>query len=200
MDTPIQIYRLLVVDDNPAIHEDFKKILKPHDKSEKKILHDDLKNKLFGEETKVKSQNMPLYQIDSAFDGEEGLKMIKNAVELKKPYALVFLDVLMPPGLDGIETMKHVWDLDRNIQVVICTAYSEYSWEQIFTLFGYNDNFLILKKPFESIEIRQLALCLTKKWTLNQKAGHRYDQLCDEIYDETSKLDKLMKDLKKQLD
>lgn len=184
----LQPFRLLVVDDNPDIHDDFKKILLDANKSTEDQNLQRIESKLFKEESK---SHIYHYKIDSAYQGDEALKLIKESIHQKQPYALVFMDVLMPPGEDGIETTKQVWELDPNIQVVICTAYADYSWEGIVEKLGISDRYVILKKPFDAIEIRQLAASLTRKWVLNQQAGHRFDSLNDEIIEETKKLKKM---------
>lgn len=96
----------------------------------------------------------------------------------------------MPPGLDGIETIKKIWELDKEIQVVICTAFSDYTWENTIEHLGISDSFLILKKPFDSIAVRQLASALTKKWQLMQDAKVRTDFLEKAVQERTSSLQK----------
>lgn len=187
----IETYRLLIVDDNESIHNDLKKILLQNTDIEKEMIMQELKSQLF--EEKKEERSLPFnYEIDSAFQSSEAIEFVKNSLEQKQGYALAFVDVLLPPGNDGIETTKSLWDLDPNIQVVICTAYAEYSWNALINLFGINDNFLILKKPFESIEIRQMVCCLTQKWKLAQQVGHKYDRLREKTLEESEKLKKLL--------
>lgn len=175
---PTEPLNILIVDDVPSIHEDFKKILLPQE--ERKTLND-LKHSLFND--KKKSQNFNNYAIESAMNGAQALAMVENAFEKNKRYALVFMDVMMPIGWDGIETAKRIWEVDSDVQIVICSAFSDYSWEAIIEKLGINDNFLILKKPFEKIEISQMACCLTQKWLISQSPGHKYDKLHQEIVD-----------------
>ena len=140
-------FRILVIDDNPAIHLDFMKILKTEASSEL----DGLNKELF-DESETKS-SLPNFQIDVASQGQEGVRYIENALKNQRPYSLAFVDIRMPPGWDGIETVKHIWALDKNIQIVICTAYSDYSWEETVAHLGETDNLLILKKPFDNISV-----------------------------------------------
>ncbi|HEV2331054.1 MAG TPA: ATP-binding protein, partial [Verrucomicrobiae bacterium] len=83
----------------------------------------------------------------------------------------------MPPGWDGVETIDRLWKVYPPIQAVVCTAYSDYSWHDIIGRFGHTDNLLILKKPFETVEVLQLAHALTRKWALGQHARLRMDEL-----------------------
>lgn len=83
---------------------------------------------------------------------------------------MAFVDVRMPPGWDGVETAAHLWEAAPDLQVVICTAYSDYSWDEMIGQFGTNDRLVILKKPFDNIEVLQLACALTEKWRLQKEA------------------------------
>lgn len=179
-------YRILIVDDNRSIHEDYLKILAPKKFAVENQQFAQLDAELFEKEEK-QSRSIE-YEIDSAYQGEEALNMVRVACAAERPYALIFMDVLMPPGWDGIETIKRIWEVDRLVSVVICTAHADRSWEDLVDHLGINDKFLILKKPFENIEVRQLACCLTQKWQLSHQAGSKYDRLTQEIMTEREKL------------
>ncbi|HEX7859741.1 MAG TPA: response regulator [Verrucomicrobiae bacterium] len=160
------MHRILVIDDNPAIHNDIRKILARPEAGSTTL--EDAETLLFGE-TQEEDKRI-FFDIDSAFQGQEGLELVKRALEAKNPYALAFVDVRMPPGWDGIETISRIWEVYPELQVVICTAYSDYSWEDITRKVGRSDSVLILKKPFDNIEVLQMAHALTKKWFLTQEA------------------------------
>ena len=110
------------------------------------------------------------FELDSAYQGQEGFEMVKGALAENRPYALAFVDVRMPPGWDGIETIARIWEVDPELQIVVCTAYADYSWEAMRAKVGQPDSLLVLKKPFDNIEVQQLAHALTKKWLLNFQA------------------------------
>ena len=103
--------------------------------------------------------------------------MVRKAVEAGRPYATAFVDVRMPPGWDGIETVARMWEVQPDLQIVICTAYSDYSWEDMMRRFGRSDNLLILKKPFDNVEVLQLAHALTKKWQVTEQAALRMEEM-----------------------
>lgn len=156
--------RILIVDDNKNIHLDFYNVLK-EDSLDNSIEDDEAF--LFNKKThSVFKHAVDSYVIDSAYQGKEALELVSKSIETGVPYTLAFVDIQMPPGWDGIETIKQMWRVDPNIQIVICSAYSEHSWNDIAEQLGVSDNLLILKKPFEPIEIRQLASALTRKWEL----------------------------------
>ncbi len=165
--------RILIIDDNPAIHDDIRKILGSEGKS-----HDALaqtKELLFG------GNPLPLdesgFEIVSAFQGQEGLEKVKEAEEAGRPFALMFVDMRMPPGWDGVETIKRIWQLYPQLQVVVCTAYSDYSWGEMIEHIGKSDSMVILKKPFDNIEVMQLAHALTEKWNLTHEVKGRLKNL-----------------------
>lgn len=179
--------RILIIDDNQEIQQDFIKILSKADASEKTEM-DDIGKSLFGEEV-VKKSLLPEFVIDVASQGKEGVERILTAKNEGKPYSLAFVDIRMPPGWDGIETIKHIWEIDKDIQIVICTAYSDYSWEETIEALGEGENLLILKKPFDYIAVRQLAMTLTKKWALLQQTREQTKELEEKVKERTKSLE-----------
>lgn len=178
-------FRIIVIDDNPAIHQDFIKILTTRAATPDL---DIMEEEIFGNLPTAKNLMLPHFKIDTASQGQEGVKRIKEALEEGKPYALAFVDIRMPPGWNGIETIKHIWALDPNIQVVICTAFSDYTWEETVKELGMSDNLLILKKPFDTVSVRQLASALTRKWQLMQEVRNYTKSLEKNIQERTSSL------------
>ncbi len=170
--------RLLIIDDNPAIHNDIRNILIDEDQSTD---FNEAASALFGESTA--SQPSENYEIDSAHQGQEGYEKVIQAVDSNRPYACAFVDMRMPPGWDGLETIAHLWQKDPDLEIVICTAYSDYSWSDIVGRLGQTDQLLILKKPFDASEVRQLASCLTRKRYLAEQArieNRRLEGIVDE--------------------
>ena len=176
--------RILIVDDTPAIHEDFRKLFEVPGPSAQTLAT--ATAALFPDALPAEAQ--PVFELDSAFQGQEALQRVRAARQSGQPYALAFVDVRMPPGWDGIETIACLWEVDPELQVVICTAYSDYSWEQILARLGHSDRLLILKKPFEKIEVLQLALTLTHKWHLAQRARARMEELDAAVQQRTQEL------------
>ena len=116
------------------------------------------------------------FELQSALQGQQALAMVEEAVRGGQRFSMAFVDVRMPPGWNGIETIQRLWQVDPDLEVVICTAYSDYSWREIVAQLGHTDRFLILKKPFEAVEVRQLAMTLTAKAALRQAQA---DQLAN---------------------
>ena len=165
-----RLSRILVVDDNKDIHEDIKYILDSSDHSDNSLETRFLKDELFGEEADSEKFVVNIkYRIDDAYQGEEAIRMVESAQIEKYPYALIFMDVRMPPGIDGIKAIEEIWKIEPNTEVVICTAYSDYSWEQILSKLGQNDHLLFIKKPFDNVSVKQIALTSTTKWKLQRQ-------------------------------
>lgn len=188
--------RILVVDDNPAIHEDFRKVLVGNDQGADAI--DLAETALFGE-SDLKPR-LDAYELEFASQGQEALEKVQAAVEAKQPYAMAFVDVRMPPGWDGVETTIHLWKAAPDLQIVICTAYSDYSWDEMVEKVGQSDRLVILKKPFDNVEVLQLASAMTEKWRLQQEAKLRLDELETIINARTAELKQSISILQQNVD
>jgi len=158
MSNPESKRRVLVIDDSESIHRDFRRVLCPEPIKGRDEL-DMLEGALFGEESASGSSPTELeFELDSAFQGEEGLAKVEQALAGGKPYAVTFLDYRMPPGWNGVQTLRHLWKVDPSMPVVFCSAYSDYSWEELRREFGELHRLVELKKPFNGRELRRLAL------------------------------------------
>ncbi len=162
------VKRILLADDNVSIHKDFRDILVNKEPRSESI--QSLESELFGMTEERGAQSIEYkYIIDSAYQGEEAVELVDKAVKEEFPYSLIFMDVRMPPGIDGLKAIQKIWSQHPDTEIVICTAYSDYTWDEIVTLFGRTDHLLFIKKPFNNVEIKQIALTLSTKWELNQE-------------------------------
>jgi two-component system, NtrC family, sensor kinase len=161
--------RVLVIDDAPSIHQDFRKILEsPPGGADL----DETESELFGLAARPHG-----FEVDSAYQGREGLRMVEAALGQGRPYAMAFVDMRMPPGWDGVETVERIWQADPHLQIVICTAYSDHPWDEVLARLDVQDRLLIVKKPFDMIEVSQLARTLTAKWSLARQAAAQVNAL-----------------------
>lgn len=181
MNTP-ENRRILLVDDMVSIHQDFRKILAdseaPSDLSEDEAI-------LFGDKVRTASAR---FELDSAYQGTEAADKVRAAVLAGLPYAMAFVDMRMPPGWDGVETIEHLWQEDPALQVVICTAFTDYSWTEVLARLDVRDRLLILKKPFEAIEVYQFGNALTAKWRVTKQAAFKMNALEQAVEERTRDL------------
>lgn len=175
--------RILVIDDNESIHEDFRKILVPTKDSDSL---DQARVALFGETPSLPPQEH--YELEFADQGREGLGLVQNAQREGHPYAMAFVDMRMPPGWDGLETIEHLWYVAPDLEIVVCTAYADHPWEDVSRRIGNTDKLLILLKPFNSIEVVQLANSLTKKWNLTHSLNLQIECLASCVNQRTAEL------------
>jgi diguanylate cyclase len=178
--------RILVVDDNAAIHEDFRKVFAQDSPADADLTR--AESVLFGDEPPAHSPREQ-YQLDFVSQGEQAAQSVKRAVAAGLPYAIAFVDMRMPPGWDGLETIERLWRLDPHIQVVICSAHSDYDWGDVTERLGHSDNLLILKKPFEPIEVQQCASALSRKWQNERALRTHVESLEQLIAARTEKLE-----------
>jgi len=170
--SPVPSYRILIVDDTPSIHDDFAKIFASTDAT----ALDDLEEGFFGAAAKpvVKSYR---FELSHTHQGEEAHELNLSAIAAGQPYAVAFVDMRMPPGWDGLETIRHLWNADPHLQIVICTAYSDHNWGSITAQLGLTDNLVVLRKPFDNIEVLQLAHAFASKWSLARQLQARIEEL-----------------------
>ena len=178
-----QNHRVLVIDDNRAIHEDFRKILEANTGEESFV---QARAALFGDPTF--SEAFEQFELDCVDQGQAGLILAQRARNEGRPYAVAFIDMRMPLGWDGLETIERLWKEDAGVQVVICTAYSDQPWEEITNRIGRNDKLLILQKPFNSIEVLQLATALCRKWDLASELAGQLHELSRQVEKRTAEL------------
>jgi diguanylate cyclase (GGDEF)-like protein/PAS domain S-box-containing protein len=176
--------RILLVDDLPSIHEDFRKVLASTAPVSSVA---ELESALFG--TAALGAAEPIvFEMDSAFQGQQALDRLKTARVAGRPYAMAFIDMRMPPGWDGVETVEHLWQEDPNLQIVLCTAYADHAWPAVLARLEIRDRLLILKKPFDPIEVYQLASTLTTKWHLGRQAAFKMNLLEQAVEGRTREL------------
>ncbi len=180
---PAANHRILVVDDNESIHRDFRKILSG---GAAEAEFDAEEAAVFGKGPTL-VRRVP-FQMDFALQGEQAFELVQAAVAAGERYAVAFVDMRMPPGWDGLKTTQKLWEVDPDLQIVICTAYSDYSWEEMIGAVGSPERLLILKKPFDTIEVLQFAHALTEKWSLLQAARSNTAALEKRVAERTAEI------------
>ncbi|HEX2569978.1 MAG TPA: hypothetical protein VH877_10515 [Polyangia bacterium] len=163
---PEDVRRILVIDDNADIHNDFRQVL--CSRPEHRDL-DALEAELFGEESPT-APSETHFIVDTALQGYEGYQKVLAALKSGQPYALAFVDMRMPPGWDGVETILHIIAQDPLLEVVICSAYADYSWHEVVHRVN-RPGLRLLRKPFNPQDVTELALSLSEKCLHNRRSA-----------------------------
>jgi two-component system, cell cycle response regulator len=160
---PLAKRRILLIDDQASIHEDYRKIICARTSANAELARAEVE--LFGH-VEPAEDSLDLYEVDSALSGEDAIALVEQSLRDGRPYAVAFVDIRMPPGLDGVHTTRRIWEIDPEILAVLCSAYSDYTWDDLVRELGRTDRFLVLRKPFEKIEVRQCAAALSVRWAV----------------------------------
>ncbi|AZE49690.1 Signal transduction histidine kinase [Pseudomonas chlororaphis] len=156
-----------------------------------------MESALFGSAPKTAAT---VFELDSAYGGQEGLGKLLEAAGKGQPYALAFVDMRMPDGWDGAQTIEELWKHDPLLQVVVCTAYSDYSWDELLDRLNGHDRLLILKKPFDNIEVQQMAKALTTKWEMTLRAQLQMSELEERVEQRTLAFKQASAALQREID
>lgn len=160
--TDFDTRRLLVVDDTESVHTVFQRIF-PAEPSSGRAL-DQLSRELFGgTQPAAGARSEPMYAVDFTTQGLEAVELAKTRMDEGKPYCVAFVDMVMPPGINGVETTKMLWSIDPHVQVVLCTAYSEFRWDEVTAYLDNTTSLHLLRKPFSPSEVRRMADVLATK-------------------------------------
>ena len=179
-----EVRRVLIIDDQQEIHQTFQRVFFSQNRDPDEALADFESRFLNDDEdasASATAQHKPRYQLSHATSGEQGVSLVQQSLHADNPFSVAFVDMRMPSGMDGLETTEKLWEIDPCLQVVICTAHSDHTWDDVLDRLGYNDQLLLLKKPFESDEARQLALALSEKWRLAAMQQRRVYELKGEV-------------------
>lgn len=184
--------RILIIDDNQSIHKDFEKILIPHTGN---VELKSIEAEIFGETEPSSLEDAIKFELDHAMQGQEGYEMTIKAQEEGRPYALAFIDMRMPPGWDGLETIEWLWKVDPDLQVVICSAYSDHTWAQISNRLGYGDKLFILQKPFSEAEVLQFAHSLVEKRDRQHQSSLELTKTHEELETQKAHVQRMAREL-----
>jgi predicted signal transduction protein with EAL and GGDEF domain len=161
--------RLLCIDDAEAMHESYRKILTGGPQRRCSDLAG-AADGLFGNKAPtLPSLPQVSFSLDHAFDGAAGLAKVETAIEECRPYEVAIVDMRMPPGWDGTETIRRIWQADPSLHICLCTAFGDHEWSDMLRHLGVSDRLLVIKKPFDPIEIRQATLAMSEKWRSEQR-------------------------------
>ena len=167
-------YRVLIVDDEAAIHHDFKDMLNP---TSAQALTDQLAETLLDEDSKNKTSFLPNFELLHATSGEEAQDIICTGKASNCPIAVAYIDVRMPPGIDGVEAIRRIRQIEKDIELVIMTAYTDKPLPEIVHDMELLHKLLYIRKPFAPEEVQQITLSLVEKWNIEQELSKKQQQI-----------------------
>src|ERR1700720_3322263 len=170
--------RVLIADDEAEVRDAYRDILSDTDMSSETAVFHNLRERLFSKAAQDKlARNLSAN--DTTFipvfcDGAEAAEAaVRDALGAEKPFAVVFVDMRMPPGPDGVWAAARIRELDPAVEIVMCTAYSDVDPRDIGSMVPPEEKLSYLQKPFHPHEIRQMTISLSSKW----RSEHRIVKL-----------------------
>lgn len=179
-----QLPRVLVCDDESSVLEAYRRILSGLvEPSSRKREHDldALAADLFGEELETAARSSNISDIVYCRQGEEAVAIFADAGRCGQPFAAVFLDVRMPPGIDGVEVARRMRQLDPAVNIVMVTGHSDHRPAEIAGVVGAQDRLFYLVKPFDPDEVRQMATTLAHRWSSDRTVANELTSRLQEL-------------------
>lgn len=168
---------VLAIDDDQGVHDAFHSVLIEGMAADRPDRFASLLATVTGHRATRSKKSPPEVLLDHAHSGEAGLKLVSEGANSARGYDVAIVDMRMPGGWDGLKTIRELQEKTPNTQLIICTAYSDYDWKAINDEVQRPDGFLILKKPFDGIELQQMVLALGRKVGLSRKAAKTESRL-----------------------
>jgi len=180
-----QPVRILVVDDDAAVLDAYRQVLGAPATSAVRVEIDDLRKRLFlsggvAALAAARPRATTAFDVEYCGGGDAAVTAVRAAALAGRPFAAAFLDMRMPPGPDGAWTAERIREIDPQVEIVICTAYSDVDPLEIAQRVPPADQLFYLQKPFHPHEVRQLATALGAKRASAQQrldAGEDTDRL-----------------------
>ena len=166
--------RVLIVDDQTEIHADFEGLLNA---AKRTVSTDDLADAFLSEGLESGASFLPDFELLHAMNGEEAYQVVKTAQESNHQIAVAYIDIRMPPGIDGIETIRRIREIEKDIEIVIMTAYTDKPLPEIVRNMELLHKLLYIRKPFAREEIQQITLSLVEKWNLEKELSDNRQQM-----------------------
>lgn len=171
--------RLLIIDDEQAVLDAYRHILAA-DPAETRSELDALAEALF-DAPRTNAHQAPAADITYCRQGLEGVAEVGAALASGRPFQVAFIDIRMPPGIDGKETARRIRAIDPDINLVIVSAYSDHDVTDISLVAGPPDKIFYISKPFAADEIQQMATALARRWEADARQVTLLRRKVDEL-------------------
>lgn len=168
--TPAPI-RVLVVDDETEVRDAYRQILQATEVSQDIASFRELRTRLFqrGADRIQAQRSKPTFDVVFCDQAEAAVAAVQQALTEERPFAVVFLDMRLPPGRDGVWAATRIRELDPAVEIVIVTAYSDVDPGEIGGFVPPEDKLSFLQKPFHPHEVRQMSIALASKWRAERR-------------------------------
>ena len=182
--------RILVVDDDTLLLDEYVRCFgDDFDPEFGKSTLSDLEKVLFGED-QVES-GTARFNVETRDQGEAAVEAVTDAVKTGQQFSIVFLDIRMPPGIDGIEAAKRIREIDPDVNIVIVTGSISPKVDNLDSVIPPADKIFFFEKPFHALECRQLAAALCGKWYADRALRRANEELEHRVEERTAALHKL---------
>lgn len=178
--------RILVVDDEEGVLDSYRSIFGLVLESESDTRIQDLQAKLYG--TAASPATAYTYHVTCRQQATDGLQAVRESLHNDQPFAMVFLDVRMPPGPDGVWAAEQIRSLDPLVNIVMVTAYSDIDPSEISARVQPLDKLLYIQKPFHTQEVQQFGAALGAKWIAEKRILHINRELSEKVDEQTADL------------
>ena len=175
--------RILIIDDEQALHDSYARSFAPRDTGAEQDLTA-MAAELFGDDACADPSApdpCPAFQLTHRMQGLDGVAAVEAALAADEPFSVAFIDVRMPPGIDGKETARRIRALDPDVNIVIVTGYSDFSPLEISRVAGPADKIFYIAKPFEVEEIVQTATALCHRWAADRELAAAREALAGQV-------------------
>ena len=185
--TPTHRIRLLVADDELDVHEAYRRVFQEFlasNRHQTPSKLDELSAQLFADASAPGPSNgdaCVIEDINYHRQGEEAVAAVKSACAEGRPFTLAFLDMRMPPGIDGLETARRIRAIDPEVNILIVTGYSDHRPAEIARVVGSPDKLFYFMKPFEPSELQQLVVALSGRWILERRLKGELDDKIEDL-------------------
>ncbi len=176
-------FRVLAVDDESDIRSLYRSVLGDSPVSADRKARQSLENRLFGSASDQQEQK--LFELTLCKNAEEALLVFNQALETDRPFSVAFLDVRMPPGMDGVQLAQRIREKDQDMEIVLVTGFEDYGPQEIISRIPPADKLLYLHKPFHKSEILQFATSLCAKWRTTQELAQSEARFRHIVQDQT---------------
>jgi diguanylate cyclase (GGDEF)-like protein len=172
--------RILIVDDEPGVHDSYRRSFYRATGDTGALSA--MAAELFGDSGAAEPDDHIIdFALTHCLQGLDAVQAVEEARSAEKPFAVAFIDVRMPPGIDGKETARRIRALDPEVNIVVVTGYSDFSPVEISRVAGPPDKIFYIAKPFEVAEIQQTATALSHRWQNDRALAAARARLAEQV-------------------